>query len=139
MFRDAFLRGVKYFQETLGFQVSGFCLMPDHVHMIISSDQPVSKIIGNIKSYCGREISRILDDRGKVWEDGYIKLEIKSYNAYENILDTIHANPVKRGLVKKSADYPYSSYEYFKENKPVPFFPAVKLTENDFAPQPVTV
>jgi REP element-mobilizing transposase RayT len=54
--------------------------------------------------------------RYQVWLDGFWSTNIYSDKFFHQKLDYIHNNPIKAGLVKDLADYPWSSYQNYYLN-----------------------
>jgi putative transposase len=115
MFREFLIRGIEYFREKYGFKLVGYVLMPDHFHGLILSNSRlrISDVVRDIKAYSGREISRVLGDKGGVWESGFTDKEIATETEFENALSTMHEDPVRRYMVQAPEDYPYSSCRYY--------------------------
>jgi putative transposase len=57
--------------------------------------------------------------RRRFWQPGggYDR-SIESANTLERMIDYIHLNPVRRGLVKKAVDWPWSSAQWYAGTRP---------------------
>ncbi len=90
-------------QELHPFFLHGFIMMPDHCHLLITTDKhsSLSKIIGRFK--CGVAHGLGL---GPIWQR---RFDAKTPYSGSKALHYIHMNPVKAGLVESSEDYPWSS------------------------------
>lgn len=77
------------------------------------SEYKINRIMRDIKACSGRGVSRILGDRGKVWEPGIIKHKVESATDFQQSLELMHEDPVKNGLVNKPDEYLFSSYLYY--------------------------
>ena len=47
--------------------------------------------------------------KNKIWQEGYHPIAIKSQEVFNQKLEYIHYNPVKKGFVEKPEDWKYSS------------------------------
>jgi len=51
-----------------------------------------------------------------LWQSRYDDVPVPGLGAVKTKLDYIHANPIRRGLVERAEDYPWSSaQDYFDE------------------------
>lgn len=85
------------------FQLHGFVVMPDHVHVLITPaiDQSTAKCIQFIKggySFAVREHSA-----GAIWHSGYHEHRIRDADDYNNQLLYIANNPIR----KQYDNYPH--------------------------------
>jgi putative transposase len=89
--------------------VYGYCVMPDHVHLVLSasSDCDVITFVARYKNLVQRSLWD-LGVHGLVWQrrfwDRFLRREDDIRIAVEYVL----ANPVRAGLVEAWAAYPYS-------------------------------
>ena len=62
-YRDIFTDSVSYCQREKGLLVGAWSIMPNHVHMIISSEETskLSAIIRDLKSHTSRQIRKHLE------------------------------------------------------------------------------
>jgi putative transposase len=111
----------KCMEETLllfdgdKYTLIAWCIMPNHVHVLIEPKHTLSRIVQSWKSYTGRWISSQNDELNlgitckSVWMREYWDRYIRDENHYRNVIDYIHQNPVKAGLCAKPADWRWSS------------------------------
>ena len=112
------------------FDLWAFVFMPEHVHLIVrprSSEYAMQKIMGSIKLPVARRaihvlqganspwLAKITRQRGKhterlFWQygGGYDR-NITCGKTLLQMLDYLHNNPVRRGLVLRAADWKWSS------------------------------
>lgn len=126
---------IRFYQENKGLIVYAYCIMPNHVHMIIQGSHTfsVSEILRDLKKFTSRAIVRKLEEEKpegyqqilhqffeagkplkriknyKVWQD-----ENKAMITYSNAftmqkLKYIHNNPVKAGLCQLPWEYEFCS------------------------------
>jgi putative transposase len=136
-YRQIFMDSVKYCLENKGLQVYAYCIMPSHVHMIISSESnnPLEGIIRDLKSFTSRHIRKALEDTNQVYEsrrewmlrmmynEGKFNNNNKDFQFWQqhshpieltdnNMMQTleyIHNNPVAAGFVEGPEEWLYSS------------------------------
>lgn len=88
-------------------------VMPNHIHMLIEVWQtPLGKILKDIKSYTAKEANKVLGREGTFWEDDYFDRYIRDEDHYRRVVRYIENNPVKAGLVRMAADWPWSSAHF---------------------------
>ncbi len=102
------------YKERYGFKLYCYVLMNNHVHLLMEVGEKgsISKIMQGITLAHTRYFNFQYGASGHVWqgrfksplvgEDSYL-LEISRY---------IELNPVRAGMVKNPADYPWSSYTF---------------------------
>jgi putative transposase len=92
------------------FDVLGYVVMPEHVHMLISESRthPLSTIIGALK----RSVSKQLPE-SPFWLDRYFDRNIFSEDERIEKLRYIHRNPVVRKLCGHPSENPWSSFNAY--------------------------
>ena len=92
-----------------------WCLMPNHVHVLIEAWASLETIVRSWKSYTGRwalaqNVRLGLGIPGKVfWMRDYWDRFIRDRYHLEKTLAYIHENPVKAGLCSRAEEWPWSS------------------------------
>ena len=92
-------------------------VMPDHVHAIIvlGAEQTLAKVMHSLKLFTARKINEYLSRRGQFWQSEYRDWGIRNTEALNNMIRYCYANPVRKGLVQASRDYPYWRCKYEME------------------------
>jgi putative transposase len=106
------VRNSFYFLRNEGrFYLFGYIIMPDHMHLLIAlrGKHSLSQVMHSIKSYTAKEINNTLSKDGKIWQDGYYEHTIRDEKDCMVKLRYLLENPVRKGLVEKVEDYPFSS------------------------------
>ncbi len=87
--------------------VLGYCLMPDHLHLLVcNAEVPISKIMNLLKGRCSRDIRRI-EPGLKVWHPSYWDHNVRRQEGLYTVLRYIFMNPVRAGLVEKWWQFPW--------------------------------
>lgn len=86
--------------------VYGYCLMPDHVHLVIgvTRSAPLSSIVGAWKSLCAREWRDKCRARS-FWQRGFYESIIRQEEDLFRAATYVLENPVRAGLVADFHDY----------------------------------
>ena len=100
-----------------GFVVAGYVLMPEHVHLLVG--EPRISSLSVALQVLKQQTSRKLKASGAVrfWQRRYYDFNVWSEDKRIEKLRYMHRNPVKRGLVKKPEDWPWSSYRHYAKGE----------------------
>jgi len=89
-------------------------VMPEHVHLLMTPLRdclgwpiPLSKILRLIKGTSARSVNQLLKQEGPVWQEESFDHVLRSHEGFENAVDYIRQNPVRRGLIRESDKYPW--------------------------------
>ncbi len=98
---------------SYGFVVAGYVLMPEHVHLLVG--EPLASSLSVALQVLKQNISRKLMQQGDVrfWQRRYYDFNVHSEFKRLEKLSYMHHNPVRRGLVTKPEDWPWSSYVHY--------------------------
>ncbi|HXP85062.1 MAG TPA: transposase [Bryobacteraceae bacterium] len=84
--------------------------MPNHVHVLVTPNVPVSKLMQSLKKYTGRGCNRILGLTGQpFWQDESYDRVVRDERELQRITRYIEMNPVKAGLASGPGKFPWSS------------------------------
>ena len=115
--RDA----VRTVRRAHPFDIHGWVVLPDHLHCVIQlpeGDADFTLRLRLIKSGFSKSLPRtewrsaVRQRRGErgIWQRRFWEHLIKDEADYRAHMDYVHINPVKHGLVKRVADWPYSTF-----------------------------
>jgi len=132
--RDEFINNIRFCQKNKGLELYAYVIMSNHAHFIMrSSDNNLSGIIKDLKSYTSKSIIEILLTEEQQKRDWIVPMLLESgegnsrnkshqlwvqdnhpieltYNAImQQKLNYIHQNPVRAGIVATPEDYLLSS------------------------------
>lgn len=99
-------------------EVAGYCIMNNHLHMVIRSDFPnLPKAMRNINAQYAMTFNKKRNRIGHVFQERYKSKPIVELNQLLCTVRYVHNNPVEANLVKYPSEYPWSSYnEYLSTN-----------------------
>lgn len=108
-------------QETLlkwdgdRYSLFAWCIMPNHVHVLMETISPLSRIVQSWKSFTGRWALEKNAELGlgvpgnALWMREYWDRYIRDGDHFDNVRAYIERNPVAAGLCKQASDWPWSS------------------------------
>ena len=105
----AYLRLISKYKERYGFKIYGWCLMDNHVHMIIESDL-LGKVMHGINLSYAQYFGYKYKTVGHFWQDRYKSYVIQKDGYLINCISYIEYNPVRAKTVLRPEDYSWSSY-----------------------------
>jgi len=118
--RDA-LRQLKAEQPL---NLAALIVLPDHLHCIWTlppgdTDYPTrwkklkAAFSRNLPKTESRSASRVAKGERGIWQRRYWEHTLRDEHDWRRHVDYIHYNPVKHGLVKQVAEWPYSTFHRY--------------------------
>jgi putative transposase len=116
-----FLEVLLEYRSQKKYLLHEFVVMPDHLHLILT---PRGITLERAVQFPKGGFSFRLNQRSKVkrdvWQPSFFDRRIRDSLEYERFKNYIWQNPVRRRLVEKPEEYPYSSANPSFELDPVP-------------------
>ena len=110
---DILLEAILFGKKQEWYYLLSFVIMPDHFHLIlIPESKDISHCMQSIKGFSSRQINKVLNRRGTIWQEGFYDYILDSEEKVLSRIKYIEDNPVRKGIVINSKDYPYSSIRY---------------------------
>ncbi|MDR9364950.1 MAG: transposase [Balneolaceae bacterium] len=132
---DIMMESLSYCIEHKGLIMNAWCIMTNHVHLIIRSEtDQLQNIMRDMKKFTSKKLIKDLEDNRQesrkdwilwmfkragiknsnnklwqVWQQHNHPIELSTNEMIEKRLEYLHLNPVKAGFVKKPEDWFYSS------------------------------
>jgi putative transposase len=134
---EVIVNSLRYCQQTKGLEIFAWCLMPSHLHLVVSvsetSDNTLSDVMRDFKKYTSKQIVKTINEIAesrkewllkhfeyagkynpkikdyKFWQDGLHPIELTSGKFIDQKISYIHQNPVEAGIVYSAEDYVLSS------------------------------
>ena len=110
--------------------------MPDHVHLLISEPSKVtpSVVLKALKQRVSRDLRRnkhraareqlrlpfmnAVESLPRFWQPRFYDFNVYSRAKKREKLEYMHGNPVKRGLVRNSGAWIWSSFLFYEKGEP---------------------
>jgi REP element-mobilizing transposase RayT len=134
-YRDIVLESIRYCQLQKGLLLHSWCIMSNHIHLIVSSkSESLSDILRDFKKFTSKQIIAAITDNPKesrrewmleifqkegsqnsrnseyqFWRQDNQPMELYSSAFIFQKLNYIHQNAVEAGIVERAEDYLYSS------------------------------
>jgi putative transposase len=144
-YRDILLNSIRHCQQERGLVVYGWCIMSNHVHLVVSARKnDTSEILRDFKKFTSKEILKSIEESKtesrrewmmgifrkagaensrntsyQFWRQDNQPKELFSSGFTEQKLNYIHNNPVEAGIVEKAEEYLYSSAKDYYVGKNV--------------------
>jgi REP-associated tyrosine transposase len=108
-----FERELEHVRMRFGLVVAGYVLMPEHVHLLLG--EPITSTLSVALQVLKQESSRRLKKNGaaQFWQRRYYDFNVHSEIKRVEKLQYMHRNPVRRGLVEKPEEWPWSSFVHY--------------------------
>ncbi len=97
-----------------GFRTHGYCLMTNHVHLVLQvAESPLSQIMQNLSLRYTKWVNWRYDRIGHVFHGRYkaILVEVDSYLL--ELVTYLHLNPIRAKMASSPMDYPWSSHRAY--------------------------
>lgn len=106
-----YLKFLREYKEHFDFSLYAYVLMPTHVHLLIETgDINLSKVMHRLQFRYTRNFNLKYRTWGHLFQGRYKAIMCDRDTYFLELSAYIHLNPVRAGLVKNPANYPWSSY-----------------------------
>jgi putative transposase len=117
--REAILTELEYRHDKKEIRLFCYCIMPDHLHMLISleenyikkngafGERTLQNWVSAFKRYTGRS-ARQMHHIKPLWQKNFYDHVVRKDESLIEICLYILNNPVRKGIVLNWEDYPYS-------------------------------
>ena len=107
-----YLLRLRMYKKRHGFKIYGFCLMPNHVHILGEINEKV--LLAKFMHALNRSYTAYFNTKynkvGHLWQGRFIS-RIISHDKYAiECINYIEQNPVRANIVAVIYEYPWSSY-----------------------------
>ena len=142
-YQEIIIDSLKYCQKAKGLIIYAWCLMTNHIHLIITAkNSDLSEILRDFKKFTSVTIIKAIERNSKesrkdwmikifkkvgtknsknvnfqFWRQENQPKELYSEKFIQEKLDYLHNNPVESGLVEKAEDYLLSSAKNYYLNE----------------------
>ncbi|MBX2841721.1 MAG: transposase [Flammeovirgaceae bacterium] len=136
IYRDILIDSIRYCQKEKGLLLYAYCIMSNHVHMIIGrkGENKLEDIIRDLKKFTASKILKTIEEnklesrrewmlwmfqragqknsnntKYQFWRQDNHPIELSDHKQVNQKLEYIHHNPVEAGIVLSPEEYLYSS------------------------------
>jgi putative transposase len=117
-----------------GLRINSFVIMPTHMHAIVFHEtyksEPLRTALGEFRRFTGHELSKFCETRcppcfaealeraagsdrdRRFWQPSRHPEVIETERFWEQKFNYLHENPCRKGLVRRAAEWRYSSAAY---------------------------
>ena len=115
---EKFLQILKDCKAISGFKLYAYCLMGDHIHLLIHEvSEPIEQIMKRITIRFVYWYNVKYQRVGHLFQDRFKSEPVEEDSYFLTAIRYIHQNPIKAKICKQIAAYAYSSYaEFFKDS-----------------------
>ena len=113
------IRVLEASRRRLGFLLCGYVLMPDHWHALIWPQHPrlISQVLRDVKKVSTLRLHAARGSAGPLWQHQFWDRFVRDATEFNERLECMHLNPVRKGLVKRPEDWRWPSYQNFALDK----------------------
>ena len=91
------------------FRVHAYCVMPDHVHLLVESSTEASDLPGFVGAFKQKTAYQWAAKHNQIlWQTKFYDHILRRETAMDSVAWYIWMNPVRKGLCHSPEDYPYS-------------------------------
>ena len=107
----AFLEAIADLKERKPFDLYGYCLMGNHIHLLLRPGEiSISRIVQSLLVSHTQRYHRIRKTIGHVWQGRFKSPVIQDDDHLLAVLRYIEANPLRAKLVEDAGEYRFSSF-----------------------------
>ena len=126
----AFLKAMADLKERMPFDLYGYCLMSNHIHLLVRPrDCSISRVVQSLLVSHTQRYHRYHRSGGHVWQGRFKSPVIQDDDHLLTVLRYIEANPLRAGMVERAGDYPWSSFACHGQGWDDPLLDAVAAYE----------
>ena len=108
--RGVYLKFLRESARLEGLALSAFCLMTNHVHLVVTPERPesIARAIGRTHLMYAQHLFHAQDRSGHLWQGRFYSCPLDDAHAH-NAAAYAELNPVRAGMAKAPWEYPWSS------------------------------
>ncbi len=112
-----YLSRLEFYKKKYAFKLYSFCLMPNHVHLIIEVDvnSKLNKIMRGLNLSYTLYFNFKYKTVGHLWQDRFKSKIIEKDTYLLECINYIEANPLRANLTSNIEEYVWSSYAFKKK------------------------
>ena len=115
--KEKFLQLITYYKSKYFTEIYAYCLMDNHVHLLIKSENNINKFMQCIETVYAMYFNKKYKRVGHLFQDRYRSIAIENDKYLLECIRYIHKNPVK-AKISSMENYKWSSYnEYIGKSR----------------------
>jgi putative transposase len=103
-----FIETLQHYRAEGFYRLYAFVVMPDHVHLLITTDD-LAGAMQRIKGGFSHRLGARIRSKFPVWQRGFADHLVLNREQFDSRREYIHQNPVRARLVERAEDYAHSS------------------------------
>ena len=113
-----YLSILKKCKELSGFKLYAYCLMPNHVHLLIKvGEEPIDVLTKRLGTSYVHWFNDKYDRVGHLFQDRFKSENVEDEEYFFTVLRYIIQNPFKAGLERKIGTYSWTSYHEYSSGE----------------------
>ncbi len=117
----AFLKAVGDLKGRKPFELYGYCLMSNHVHLLLRPlETTISRLVQSLLVSHTQRYHRHHETCGHVWQGRFKSPVVQDDDHLLCVLRYIEANPLRAKMVRRAGDYRWSSFPAHGDGRPDP-------------------
>lgn len=126
--RRKFLEILKKYKEKVALQVFGWCLMDNHVHLLLQvGEEELGATMKRIGVSYALYFNWKYQTAGHLFQNRFHSENVESDEYFRTVIRYIHQNPMKAGMVERGIEWRWSSCAGYYGK---PYFPSDLLDRN---------
>lgn len=109
--RSTFMKKLNKAREIDGFQLYAYCLMDNHVHLLIKEGEELGTSIKRITVGYVQLHNKKYGRTGHLFQNRFSSEAVEEEQYLMRVVRYIHRNPLKAGMIARLEEYPWSSYD----------------------------
>jgi len=104
---------LRKYKKKFSFLLYGFCLMPNHIHLVGEPKQPenMAKLMQALSRSYTAYFNKRYKKVGHLWQGRFKSKTIVKDNYFIDCIHYIELNPVRANIVKTAGEYRWSSHQ----------------------------
>lgn len=109
--RSIFMEKLNKARETGGFQLYAYCLMDNHIHLLIKEGEELGTSIKRITVGYVQLHNNKYGRTGHLFQNRFSSEVVEEEQYLMAVVRYIHRNPLKAGMIARLEEYPWSSFD----------------------------
>jgi REP element-mobilizing transposase RayT len=106
---NVFLQDLQIVKEQTGLLVYAYCLMGNHIHLLVKEGEPLSQTIKRLGVRYAYYFNTKYRRNGHLFQDRFKSVVVEDDAYFLTVLRYIYQNPVRAGICTRTDEYKWSS------------------------------